>query len=51
MQAAEKGDAEVVFLLGAVNKHADADSFTTLLPDKCQDLAYRLAGGEDVIDY
>jgi len=47
---AEKGDAKFELLLGAVNQDANADYFATLLGYCVYNLAYRVAGGNYVIN-
>ncbi len=47
---AEKGDTKIKFLLGAINQDAYADYFTALLGCCVYNLAYRVAGGNDVIN-
>jgi hypothetical protein len=49
-EAAEKGDAEVVFFLRAVDQDTYAGDLAVLASNQLQDLADGLAGGEYVID-
>jgi hypothetical protein len=48
--AAKKGGVKFKLLLGAVNQDAYADHFATLLIYGIYNLAYRVAGGNDVIN-
>jgi hypothetical protein len=48
--AAKNGDAKFYFLLGAVNQYPYADYYATLPGHCCHNLAYGVAGGEDIVN-
>ena len=48
--AAEKGQAEVYLIWGAVNQHPDTDDFPLALSDGIYRIAKRGAAGENVVN-